>query len=75
MKEKNPSRTFGRPRYVYHVPPKAVKQVAVTLEDPVVELVSLLFSRVRHFCRFEKGGYCKEEKMPCSPQICPEIRK
>jgi len=75
LKNKDPSRTFGRPRYAYHVPPKAVKQVAVALEDPDVELVTLPFSRLRHVCRFEKGGWCKERKTQCSPQICPQIRK
>jgi len=75
LKNKDPSLASGRPRYVYHVPSKTVKHVAGALEDPDVELVSLPFSRVRHICRFEKGGWCKEKKVQCSPQICPEIRK
>jgi hypothetical protein len=33
--------------------------------------VALPFSRLRHVCRFEKGGYCKETKKNCAPQICP----
>jgi hypothetical protein len=40
-----------------------------------VELVALPFSRLRHVCRFEKGGYCKETRRNCAPQICPQIRK
>src|SRR4030042_2585952 len=59
LKEKDPSRIFGRPRYAYHVPPKAVKQVAGAIEESDVELVTLLFSRLRHVCRFEKGGWRK----------------
>jgi DNA-binding HxlR family transcriptional regulator len=62
LREKDPSSGFGRPKYAYYVPSKTVKQVAVALEDPDVELVTLPFSRVRHICRFEKGGWCKEKR-------------
>ena len=75
LKEKDPAKGFGRPKYVYRVPSKTVKQVAAALEDPNVELVTLPFSRLRHVCRFEKGGWCKEKKTSCSPQICPKTRK
>ena len=75
LKEKDPAKSFGRPRYVYHVPSKTAKQVVAALEDSDVEFVTLPFSRVRHVCRFEKGGWCKEKKGSCSPQICPQIRK
>jgi len=74
-KEKDPASGYGRPKYVYHVPPKTAKQVAVALEDPDVELVTMPFSRVKHICRFEKGGHCKEKRTSCSPQICPQTRK
>jgi predicted ArsR family transcriptional regulator len=75
LKEKDPSSGFGRPRFVYHVQSKTAKQVVAALEDPGVDLVTLPFSRLRHVCRFEKGGYCKEKKTSCSPQNCPQIRK
>ena len=75
LREKDPSKGFGRPKYVYRVSPKAVKQVSVALEDSDVELVTLPFSRLSHLCRFEKGGWCKEKKASCSLQICPQIRK
>jgi predicted ArsR family transcriptional regulator len=75
VKEKAASNSFGRPRFAYHVPSRTVKQVTVALEDPHVELVALPFSRLRHVCRFEKGGYCKETRKNCAPQICPQIRK
>jgi predicted transcriptional regulator len=75
IKEKDHTSGFGRPKYVYHVPLKTAKQVAAALEDPDVELVTVPFSRVKHICRFEKGGYCKEKRKSCSPQICPQIRK
>ena len=75
VKEKAASNSFGRPRFAYHVPSRTVKQVTVALEDPHVELVALPFSRLRHVCRFEKGGYCKETKKNCAPQNCRQIRK
>jgi DNA-binding MarR family transcriptional regulator len=75
LKEKDPAEGFGRPQYVYHVQSKTAKQIAAALDNPDVELVTLPFSRVKNICRFEKGGYCKEKKRPCSPQICPQISK
>jgi predicted ArsR family transcriptional regulator len=75
VKEKPASNSFGRPRFAYHVPSRTIRQVNVALEDPHVELVALPFSRLRHVCRFEKGGYCKETRKNCSPQICRQIRK
>ena len=75
LKEKDPASGFGRPRFIYHVQPRAAKQVAAALEDPFMDLVTMPFSRLRHVCRFEKGGYCKEKKTSCSPQNCPQIRK
>jgi predicted ArsR family transcriptional regulator len=75
VKEKAASNSFGRPRFAYRVPSRTVKQVTVALEDPHVELVALPFSRLRHVCRFEKGGYCKETKKNCAPRNCPQTRK
>jgi predicted ArsR family transcriptional regulator len=75
LKEKDSASVFGRPKYAYQVASKTAKQVVAALEDPNVELVTMPFSRVKHICRFEKGGWCKEKKASCSPQICPQIRK
>ena len=75
VREKATANSFGRPRFAYHVPSRTVKRVTVALQDPHVELVALPFSRLRHVCRFEKGGYCKETKKNCAPQICPQTRK
>ena len=75
VKEKVAANSLGRPRFAYHVPSRITKQVTVALQDPNVELAALPFSRLRHVCRFEKGGYCKETKRDCAPQICPQIRK
>jgi predicted ArsR family transcriptional regulator len=75
VKEKMASNTLGRPRFTYRVPSEAAKQVKIVLENPYETLVTLQFSRLRHVCRFEKGGYCKETRKNCGPQICPQIRK
>jgi len=75
VREKVSANSLGRPRFAYNVPSRTTKQVTVALQDPNVELVTLPFSRFRHVCRFEKGGYCKETKKTCAPQICPQIRK
>jgi len=75
VREKVAANGFGRPKFAYHVPSKTTKQVNAALEDPQAELVAIAFSRLRHVCRFEKGGYCKETRKDCTPQICPQIRK
>jgi predicted ArsR family transcriptional regulator len=74
-REKAAADSFGRPKFAYYVPSKTSQQVTAALEDSRVELVALPFSRLRHVCRFEKGGYCKETRKNCTPQICPQIRK
>ena len=34
-------------------------------------MVSLAFQSLRHACRFEKGGWCKEVRGDCAPESCP----
>ena len=75
VREKETANSFGRPTFAYHVSSRTTKQVSFALQDPHVELVALPFSRLRHVCRFEKGGRCKETRRECTPQICPQIRK
>jgi len=75
VKEKMVSNSLGRPKFAYHVPSTATKQVTAALQNPHEALVTLPFSRLRHLCRFEKGGYCKEARKSCGPQNCPQIRK
>ena len=75
VREKPAATGFGRPKFAYHVPLRASKQVTAALEDPAMELVAISFSRLKHVCRFEKGGYCKETRKDCAPQICRQIRK
>ena len=75
VKQKTTAHGFGRPKFTYQIPSGSKKQVATALEDPQVELVTIAFKRLRHVCRFEKGGYCKETRKNCAPQICPQTRK
>jgi predicted ArsR family transcriptional regulator len=75
VKQKMASKSLGRPKFAYQVPSTATKQVTAALQNPYETLVTLQFTRLRHLCRFEKGGYCKEAKKNCTPQNCPQIRK
>jgi predicted ArsR family transcriptional regulator len=75
VKQKMASNSLGRPKFAYHVPSTATKQVTAALQNPYETLVTLQFTRLRHLCRFEKGGYCKEAKKNCAPQNCPQTRK
>jgi predicted ArsR family transcriptional regulator len=75
VKEKMASNSLGRPKFTYRVPSAATKQVTAALQNPYEALVTLQFSRLRHLCRFEKGGYCKEAKKNCAPQNCLQILK
>jgi predicted ArsR family transcriptional regulator len=75
VKEKMPSNVKGRPKYAYSIPPRNRQQVLAALSDPRITIVTLPFSRLRHICRFEKGGYCKQARKNCSPEYCPQIPK
>jgi predicted ArsR family transcriptional regulator len=75
VREKVAVNGFGRPKFAYHVPFRTKKQVNVALGDLQVELVAIVFSCLRHVCRFEKRGCCKVTKKGCAPRICPQIRK
>jgi DNA-binding Lrp family transcriptional regulator len=74
-REKMPSDGLGRPGFAYSVSPKLKKQVSAALSAPSMELVHLPFSRLKHLCRFEKGGYCKEARSDCNSRNCPQMPK
>ncbi|MHC3130041.1 MAG: hypothetical protein IBV52_08220 [Candidatus Bathyarchaeota archaeon] len=73
VKEKTPSKGLGRPRFIYSVPLKLHRQASRLFSDPFSEIVTLPFLKLRHLCRFEKGGYCKKAKRKCEAQNCPQI--
>ena len=73
MKEKTVSNGRGRPKYTYFLSPRARQQVSAALSDSSITIVTLPFSRIRHLCRFEKGGYCKQIRNRCDVGSCPQI--
>ena len=75
MKEKQLSNERGRPKYAYFLSPRVKQQVSAALSDSSITIVTLPFSRLRHLCRFEKGGYCKQARKNCNAGDCPQIPK
>jgi len=75
VKEKTLSNGRGRPKYTYFLSPRARQQVSAALSDPSITIVTLPFNRLRHLCRFEKGGYCKQIRSKCETGSCPQIPK
>jgi predicted ArsR family transcriptional regulator len=73
VKEKTVSNRRGRPKYTYSVSSRVRRQVSAALQDSSITIVTLPFSRLRHLCRFEKGGYCKQVRNKCDPGNCPQI--
>lgn len=57
----------GRPTILYRRSMKTVPAELVKGNN----IVSLSFQRLKHACRFEKGGWCKELKEKCSSERCP----
>lgn len=74
-KEKIRSKGRGMPKFTYSLPPKLHRQASRLLSDPLGEVVTLSFRKLRHLCRYEKGGYCKKIRGNCAPQNCPQILK
>jgi len=75
IREKLPSKRLGRPSFAYSLSPKVNRQQVSTGSGAFAETVTLNFSRLRHLCRFEKGGYCKQIRKRCEAQKCPQILK
>lgn len=74
-KAKKPQKGPGRPSFVYSLPPEIRNRVALTLTEPRTTIVSLTFQKLKHLCRFEKGGNCKKTRRRCEAQNCPQILK
>ena len=58
-------RVRGRSTMIYH----RSKQRVEVVED--ADIVSLTFQKLKHVCRFEKGGRCKELRNKCAAEKCP----
>jgi hypothetical protein len=65
----------GRPSFTYALPPNIRQRVDLVVTEPQTTIVSLAFQKLRHLCRFEKGGYCKQAKKRCEAQSGPQIKK
>jgi predicted ArsR family transcriptional regulator len=72
-RDKLPTEGRGRPRCVYSAPAGKGKASAV-IPNPSTGVVSLSFSRLSQFCRFEKGGFCRKVRGQCGAWICPQIK-
>jgi predicted ArsR family transcriptional regulator len=55
----------GRPTILYHRSRQPVEMIEGA------DIVGLTFQKLRHVCRFEKGGWCKEVKGKCAPERYP----
>ena len=75
LQSEKPRSGPGRPILTYSLPPNMKRRVSLTLEDPYVSIVSMTFQKLKHVCRFEKGGFCKETRRNCEARICPQILK
>ncbi len=73
LKEKVVARRRGRPRFNYRLP-KALARPSSSYMP--ADIVTLTFQKLKHACRFEKGGRCREVRKQCTPEACPlTIRK
>lgn len=74
----NPKR--GRPTILYRKagaekPKEAISQQIKPKPVNRTGLVYLDFNKLKHACRFEKGGNCKEKREKCAIFACPLIAK
>ncbi len=62
----------GRPSLLYKL-----GNVHLNLEAQSKPLgtVSISFPKLKHACRFEKGGFCKQLMKACAPQTCPIVAR
>jgi predicted ArsR family transcriptional regulator len=75
VQNEKPRESRGRPVLTYSLPVEMKRRVALTLTDPYTAIVSVTFQKLKHICRFEKGGFCKETRRNCGAQNCPQITK
>ena len=75
IKEKMPLNRKISPKYAYSTPLRIGQQISAALSDPRITIISLLFSRLRHLCRFEKGEYCKQAEKTAVPKTALNFQK
>jgi predicted ArsR family transcriptional regulator len=74
-RRKQPTKSPGRPTYVYKIPDDLKGRLLSTLMNPKGSRVVLSFNVLRRMCRHEKGGYCKEIRGRCRARNCPKTLK
>lgn len=60
----------GRPSLIYKL---AKARLNLEAQSKPLGMVSISFPKLKHACRFEKGGFCKQLKKACASQTCPII--
>jgi len=60
----------GRPSLLYKL---ATVPSGMDAQSKPLGMVSISFPKLKHVCRFEKGGFCKEQRKACTPGTCPLI--
>jgi hypothetical protein len=60
----------GRPSFTYALPPNIKQRVDLVVTEPYTTIVSLAFQKLKHLCRFEKGGYYKNTRRRCEARKC-----
>jgi predicted transcriptional regulator len=65
LKEKKPSKSRGRPSFLYS--PAKIPRHQVTSQT---SLIVMEFPKLKKACRYEKGGYCKLARDTCATQNC-----
>ena len=77
VREQIIAKARGRPRFSHHLGTKAPQAAAQPLARQMMmtQMVHLPFQKLRHACRFEKGGWCREIRKGCAPDNCPLTMK
>jgi len=63
----------GRPKYLYYTLKRPTPQGGSLIG--VNQIIQIAFRRLKHACRYEKGGFCKRVRKECAPTNCPLTRQ
>jgi hypothetical protein len=72
VREKSPSKLWGRPVYLYRVPAGTLASAS----GAPVKVVALNFSDLKYLCRYQRGGRCGETgRSDMSLNTAPKLGK
>ena len=76
VKEKIASKSLGRPKFAYNIPPTATKQVNAALQNPYETLVTLQFSRRARgtSAGSRKAATAKKREANADPKTAPKSK-